>query len=126
MREKVRGKNTFSLCEIRKWRTHSILWVHRIRFQSQSSAVHTWAKTTLQWFHSFLWTWLKEANYSSSSSSAKPAREMERADRSPASRPITRIPVTVPIIQRGILPVVSAIYPTSLQTQLFYPVGVPM
>uniref|UniRef100_A0A0V0GYZ0 Putative ovule protein n=1 Tax=Solanum chacoense TaxID=4108 RepID=A0A0V0GYZ0_SOLCH len=24
------------------------------RFQSQSSAVHTWAKTTLQWFHSFL------------------------------------------------------------------------
>ncbi|YP_009241449.1 ribosomal protein L2 (mitochondrion) [Nicotiana tabacum] len=31
MREKVRGKNTFSLCEIRKWRTHSILWVHRIK-----------------------------------------------------------------------------------------------
>ncbi|XP_011069461.2 uncharacterized protein LOC105155286, partial [Sesamum indicum] len=31
MREKVRGKNTFSLCEIRKWRTHSILWAHRIK-----------------------------------------------------------------------------------------------
>lgn len=29
MREKVRG--TFSLCEIRKWRTHSILWAHRIK-----------------------------------------------------------------------------------------------
>ncbi|KAG5595020.1 hypothetical protein H5410_036252 [Solanum commersonii] len=33
-----------------------------------------------------VWTWLKEANDSSSSSSAKPARDMERADRSPASR----------------------------------------
>jgi len=32
MREKVRGgKKTFSLCEIRKWRTHSILWAHRIK-----------------------------------------------------------------------------------------------
>lgn len=40
MREKVRGsdssldqrgKNTLSLCEIRKWRTHSILWAHRIK-----------------------------------------------------------------------------------------------
>lgn len=34
MREKARkkgGKNTFSLCEIRKWRTHSILWAHRIK-----------------------------------------------------------------------------------------------
>ncbi|OIT06415.1 60s ribosomal protein l2, mitochondrial [Nicotiana attenuata] len=31
MREKVRGKNTFSLYEIRKWRTNSILWVHRIK-----------------------------------------------------------------------------------------------
>ncbi|GFQ08758.1 hypothetical protein PHJA_003019800, partial [Phtheirospermum japonicum] len=30
-------------------------------------------------------------------------------------KPITRIPATVPIIQRGILPVVSAIYSTSLQ-----------
>ena len=29
--KKVRGKNTFSLCEIRKWRTHSILWAHRIK-----------------------------------------------------------------------------------------------
>ncbi|OWM81486.1 hypothetical protein CDL15_Pgr007524 [Punica granatum] len=29
-------------------------------------------------------------------------------------KPITRIPVRVPIIQRGILPVVSAIYPASL------------
>lgn len=29
MREK--GKNTFSLCEVRKWRTHSILWAHRIK-----------------------------------------------------------------------------------------------
>lgn len=28
MREQVRGKNTFSLCEIRK---HSILWAHRIK-----------------------------------------------------------------------------------------------
>ncbi|XP_058225254.1 large ribosomal subunit protein uL2mz [Rhododendron vialii] len=31
MREKVRGKNTFSLCEIRKWATHSIQWAHRIK-----------------------------------------------------------------------------------------------
>nr|WRQ16473.1 ribosomal protein L2 [Melia azedarach] len=31
MREKVRGKNTLSLCEVRKWRTHSILWAHRIK-----------------------------------------------------------------------------------------------
>nr|YP_010890470.1 ribosomal protein L2 [Nepenthes khasiana]WAU46674.1 ribosomal protein L2 [Nepenthes khasiana] len=31
MRDKVRGKNTFSLFEVRKWRTHSILWAHRIK-----------------------------------------------------------------------------------------------
>lgn len=31
MKEKVIGKNTFSLCEIRKWRTRSILWAHRIK-----------------------------------------------------------------------------------------------
>nr|UEK25624.1 ribosomal protein L2 [Humulus lupulus] len=31
MRDKLRGKNTFSLCEVRKWRTHSILWAHRIK-----------------------------------------------------------------------------------------------
>ncbi|YP_004849339.1 ribosomal protein L2 (mitochondrion) [Cucumis sativus] len=31
MREKVRGKKTFSLCEVRKWRTHSILWAHRMK-----------------------------------------------------------------------------------------------
>ncbi|CAN6888534.1 unnamed protein product [Brassica oleracea] len=31
MRQKVRGKSTFSLCEVRKWRTHSILWAHRIK-----------------------------------------------------------------------------------------------
>nr|ARX11148.1 ribosomal protein L2 [Triantha glutinosa] len=31
MREKLRGKNTFSLCEIRKWRTHCALWAHRIK-----------------------------------------------------------------------------------------------
>uniref|UniRef100_UPI003001F877 ribosomal protein L2 n=1 Tax=Rhodomyrtus tomentosa TaxID=98583 RepID=UPI003001F877 len=32
MREdKLRGKNTFSLCEVRKWGTHSILWAHRIK-----------------------------------------------------------------------------------------------
>lgn len=31
MREKLRGKKTFSLCEVRKWRTHSILWAHRIK-----------------------------------------------------------------------------------------------
>lgn len=31
MREKLRGKNTLSLCEVRKWRTHSILWAHRIK-----------------------------------------------------------------------------------------------
>ncbi|PHT70817.1 60S ribosomal protein L2, mitochondrial [Capsicum annuum] len=43
MREKVRGKNTFSLCEIRKWRTHSIRWVHRIK-----------RKAALSW-QSFRW-----------------------------------------------------------------------
>ncbi|CDY46990.1 BnaC09g14140D [Brassica napus] len=31
MRQKVRGKSTFSLCEVRKWRTNSILWAHRIK-----------------------------------------------------------------------------------------------
>nr|YP_009704725.1 ribosomal protein L2 [Libidibia coriaria]YP_009704731.1 ribosomal protein L2 [Libidibia coriaria]QEX95928.1 ribosomal protein L2 [Libidibia coriaria]QEX95934.1 ribosomal protein L2 [Libidibia coriaria] len=31
MRDKLRGKNTFSLCEVRQWRTHSILWAHRIK-----------------------------------------------------------------------------------------------
>ncbi|GER48854.1 ribosomal protein L2 [Striga asiatica] len=30
-RMRERGKNTFSLCEVRKWRTHSILWAHRIK-----------------------------------------------------------------------------------------------
>ncbi|PHT36572.1 hypothetical protein CQW23_24272 [Capsicum baccatum] len=43
MREKVRGKNTFSLYEIRKWRTHSIRWVHRIK-----------RKAALSW-QSFRW-----------------------------------------------------------------------
>ncbi|PHT70347.1 60S ribosomal protein L2, mitochondrial [Capsicum annuum] len=37
MKEKVRGKNTFSLCEIQKWRTHSILWVHRIKHKAALS-----------------------------------------------------------------------------------------
>ncbi|XP_039118589.1 60S ribosomal protein L2, mitochondrial-like, partial [Dioscorea cayenensis subsp. rotundata] len=31
MREKLIGKKTFSLCEIRKWRTHCVLWAHRIK-----------------------------------------------------------------------------------------------
>nr|AEK66742.1 ribosomal protein L2 [Ferrocalamus rimosivaginus] len=31
MREKKIGKKTFSLCEIRKWRTHCVLWAHRIK-----------------------------------------------------------------------------------------------
>lgn len=31
MREKVIGKKRFSLCEIRKWRTHCVLWAHRIK-----------------------------------------------------------------------------------------------
>ncbi|GMY38783.1 ribosomal protein L2, partial [Fagus crenata] len=31
MRENLRGKNTFSLSEVRKWRTHSIVWAHRIK-----------------------------------------------------------------------------------------------
>nr|YP_010373869.1 ribosomal protein L2 [Hernandia nymphaeifolia]UPI56051.1 ribosomal protein L2 [Hernandia nymphaeifolia] len=29
MREKVIGKKTFSLCEVRKWRTHCVLWIKR-------------------------------------------------------------------------------------------------
>ncbi|KAI5664328.1 hypothetical protein M9H77_23651 [Catharanthus roseus] len=37
MREKVRGENTFSLYEIQKWRTHSILWVHRIKHKAALS-----------------------------------------------------------------------------------------
>nr|QKO27839.1 ribosomal protein L2 [Petrosavia sakuraii] len=37
MREKQRGKNTFSLCEIRKWRTHCVLWAHRIKRQAALS-----------------------------------------------------------------------------------------
>nr|WNH36751.1 ribosomal protein L2 [Gastrodia shimizuana]WNH36783.1 ribosomal protein L2 [Gastrodia sp. BS-2023] len=31
MREKLIGKKTFSLCEIRKRRTHCVLWAHRIK-----------------------------------------------------------------------------------------------
>ncbi|KAJ0030785.1 hypothetical protein Pint_13939 [Pistacia integerrima] len=31
MREKLRGENIFSLCEVRKWIKHSILWAHRIK-----------------------------------------------------------------------------------------------
>nr|YP_009242031.1 ribosomal protein L2 [Oryza minuta]AMQ23378.1 ribosomal protein L2 [Oryza minuta] len=31
IREKKIGKKTFSLCEIRKWRTHCVLWAHRIK-----------------------------------------------------------------------------------------------
>nr|YP_010838095.1 ribosomal protein L2 [Apostasia shenzhenica]WGF19830.1 ribosomal protein L2 [Apostasia shenzhenica] len=31
MREKLIGKRTFSLCEIRKLRTHCVLWAHRIK-----------------------------------------------------------------------------------------------
>ncbi|KAK4565215.1 hypothetical protein RGQ29_007039 [Quercus rubra] len=34
MRKKLRGKNTFSLFEVRKWRTHSILWTHRIKHKA--------------------------------------------------------------------------------------------
>ncbi|KAL3830308.1 hypothetical protein ACJIZ3_019110 [Penstemon smallii] len=30
-REEVREENTFPLCEIRKWKAHSILWAHRIK-----------------------------------------------------------------------------------------------
>ncbi|KAL3528268.1 hypothetical protein ACH5RR_007590 [Cinchona calisaya] len=41
--KKVREKITFSLCEIRKWRTHSILWAHRIK-----------RKASLSW-QSFRW-----------------------------------------------------------------------
>nr|UFX34233.1 ribosomal protein L2 [Zygophyllum fabago] len=31
MRDKLRGKNTFSLCEVRQLKTNSILWAHRIK-----------------------------------------------------------------------------------------------
>ncbi|KAK8644151.1 hypothetical protein V6N13_123466 [Hibiscus sabdariffa] len=31
MRDELRGKNTFSLSEVRKWRPNSILWTHRIK-----------------------------------------------------------------------------------------------
>ncbi|CAN6454065.1 unnamed protein product [Victoria cruziana] len=37
MREILRGKNTFSLFEVRKWRTHSVLWVHSIKHQAALS-----------------------------------------------------------------------------------------
>ncbi|CAN6472077.1 unnamed protein product [Victoria cruziana] len=37
MREILRGKNTFSLFEVRKWRTHSVLWAHRIKRQAALS-----------------------------------------------------------------------------------------
>ncbi|KAK6923610.1 Ribosomal Proteins L2, RNA binding domain [Dillenia turbinata] len=43
MKEKLRGKNTFSLCEVRKWRTHSILWAHRIK----RKAALSWRQETL-------------------------------------------------------------------------------
>lgn len=31
MRDQVLGQNTFSLCEIRKWRTDCVIWAHRIK-----------------------------------------------------------------------------------------------
>nr|BCT43253.1 ribosomal protein L2 [Musa beccarii] len=31
MRDQVLGKNTFSLCEILKWRTDCVIWAHRIK-----------------------------------------------------------------------------------------------
>lgn len=37
MRDKLRGKKTFSLCEIRKGRTHCVLWAHRIKRQAALS-----------------------------------------------------------------------------------------
>nr|WNX95816.1 ribosomal protein L2 [Cymbidium lancifolium] len=37
MREKLIGKKTFSLCEIRKGRTHCVLWAHRIKRQAALS-----------------------------------------------------------------------------------------
>ncbi|KAG9438887.1 hypothetical protein H6P81_021185 [Aristolochia fimbriata] len=39
MREKLKGKNTFSLFlfEVRKWRTHCVLWAHRIKRQAALS-----------------------------------------------------------------------------------------
>lgn len=37
MREKLIGKKTFSLCEIRKWRRHCLLWAHRIKRQAALS-----------------------------------------------------------------------------------------
>jgi hypothetical protein len=46
MREKVRGKNTFSLCEVRKWRTHSILWAHRIKRKAALSWQSFWRQDT--------------------------------------------------------------------------------
>ncbi|XP_020518774.1 uncharacterized protein LOC110006689 [Amborella trichopoda] len=37
MREKVKGKKTFSLCEVQKWRMHSILWAHWIKHKAALS-----------------------------------------------------------------------------------------
>lgn len=37
MREKLIGNKTFSLCEIRKRRTHCVLWAHRIKRQAALS-----------------------------------------------------------------------------------------
>ncbi|PHU04911.1 60S ribosomal protein L2, mitochondrial [Capsicum chinense] len=46
MREKVGGKNMFSLCLIQKWRMHSILWVHRIKRKAALSwQIFRWQET---------------------------------------------------------------------------------
>lgn len=47
IREKLKGKKTFSLCEVRKWRTHSILWAHRIKRKAALSWQSFWRQDTL-------------------------------------------------------------------------------
>nr|QJH91626.1 ribosomal protein L2 [Zamia integrifolia]QJH91785.1 ribosomal protein L2 [Ceratozamia hildae] len=47
MREELRGKKTFSLCEVRRWRTHSVLWAHRIKRKAALSWQSYWRQETL-------------------------------------------------------------------------------
>ncbi|XVE54472.1 hypothetical protein DITRI_Ditri03aG0084000 [Diplodiscus trichospermus] len=47
MKDEDSGKNTFSLCEVRKWRPNSTLWAHRIKRKAALSWQSFWRQDTL-------------------------------------------------------------------------------
>ena len=48
MREELRGIKTFSLCEVRRWGTHSVLRAHRIKRRAALSRQSYWRQETLR------------------------------------------------------------------------------